>query len=227
MDGRRGSSIPASGVIMLIKHTPSPARLNAMRRQNGVVMIVALVVLVVMTLAGIALMRSMDTTNLIAGNMAFKQAATHTADAGVEAAVGWLEMNGAALTVDHPEVGYKASTIQNDQYALGEDFWRNVSPGNGVCYLPIVGGVCSGAPGVANASGNTMGFMIQRLCASAGGVTFTQCALVAGTVLTTGNNQCAGCQSLTGVTAKLYYRITVRVAGPRNTVSFIQTIVNM
>ena len=200
-----------------------------MRRQNGVVMIVALVVLVVMTLAGIALMRSMDTTNLIAGNMAFKQAATQTADAGVEAAVGWLEANNGngILNADAKTVGYKASTARNDGYALGEAYWNNISVGNGVCYLPIVGGVCSGAPGVANASGNTMAFMIQRLCASAGGVTSTSCALVAGTVATTGNDECAGCESLTGVSSKLYYRITVRVVGPRNAISYVQTIVNM
>ena len=214
---------------MLVNQALSHPRLPAMRRQNGVVMIVALVVLVVMTLAGIALMRSMDTTNLIAGNMAFKQAATHTADAGVEAAVGWLEANNSSgfLDVDAKTVGYKASTAKNDAYPLGDAFWTQFSGGNGVCYLPIAGGVCSAAPGVPNASGNTMAFMIQRLCAASGNRNGASCAIVTGTVVTSGNSEGAGEDQLTGVSTALYYRITVRVVGPRNSVSYVQTIVTM
>ena len=62
-------------------------------RQRGVVVLVAIIVLVVMLLAGIALVRSIDTTNVIAGNLAFQQSATHSADTGVEAAIAWLEAN--------------------------------------------------------------------------------------------------------------------------------------
>jgi Tfp pilus assembly protein PilX len=40
--------------------------------QQGVVLLMALIMLVALTLAGIALVRSVDTTNLIAGNLAFK-----------------------------------------------------------------------------------------------------------------------------------------------------------
>jgi len=214
---------------MLVNHALTSPRLRPMRRQNGVVMLVALIVLVVMTMAGIALMRSMDTTNLIAGNMAFKQAATQTADTGVEAAIGWLEANNASgfLDNDAKTVGYKASTAKNDAYPLGEAFWNQFSAGNGVCYLPIAGGVCSTAPGVANTSGNTMGFMVQRLCAAAGNRNGAGCSIVTGTTVTSGNNEGAGEDQLTGISTSVYYRITVRVVGPRNTVSYVQTIVNM
>jgi len=47
---------------------------------------IALIVLVAMTMAGIAMVRSTDTGNLISGNSAFRTAALHTADYGVEAA---------------------------------------------------------------------------------------------------------------------------------------------
>ena len=47
--------------------------------QRGIVMIVALVVLVAMTLAAIALTRTVYTSNIVAGNLAFQQAATHSA----------------------------------------------------------------------------------------------------------------------------------------------------
>lgn len=196
-------------------------------RQRGVVMMVALVVLVVMTLAGIALMRSMDTTNLIAGNMAFKQSATHSADSGVEAAIAWLETNNAGGFLDNnsPQVGYSASTPNNAGLNLGEAFWNGLVA-SGVCNLPMAGGVCSANP-VANASGNQVSFMIQRLCAAAGNRNTAACSIVTGAVVSSGNNEGAGEEQLTANSSGVYYRITVRVVGPRNAVSYVQAIVSL
>ena len=56
------------------------------KRQQGVILFVALIVLVAMSLTGIALMRSVDTNLLVAGNLAFRQGATAASDWGVEAA---------------------------------------------------------------------------------------------------------------------------------------------
>jgi Tfp pilus assembly protein PilX len=55
------------------------------RKQHGVVLLIALIVLVAMTMAGIGMMRSVDTGSLIAGNMAFRQAAANANDAGISA----------------------------------------------------------------------------------------------------------------------------------------------
>ncbi len=196
--------------------------------QQGVVMLVALIVLVVMTLAGIALMRSTDTSNLIAGNMAFKQAATHSADQGVEAAIAWLEANnsGALLDPNIPSVGYTASSQNNLGYQTGEAFWNGLTA-SGVCYLPMAGGVCAASPGVADASGNLMAFMIQRLCRQVGSRNGNSCAVANGAIVTTGSGEGSQDDALTGTATSLYYRITVRVVGPRNTVSYIQSIVSM
>ena len=62
-------------------------------RQRGVVLFIALIVLVAMALAGIALVRSVDTGILVAGNIAFKQGATNAGDQGLEAARTWLVTN--------------------------------------------------------------------------------------------------------------------------------------
>ena len=62
------------------------------RRQHGVVMFISLIILVAMTLAGIALMRSVDTGTIIAGNLAFRQNTTYVGDIGVEAARAWLTL---------------------------------------------------------------------------------------------------------------------------------------
>ena len=75
---------------MLNAPTPSSLQPSRRGRQRGVVLIIALIALVIMTLAALAMIRSVDTSNLIAGNMAFQQAATHSGDSGIEAAITWL-----------------------------------------------------------------------------------------------------------------------------------------
>jgi type IV pilus assembly protein PilX len=205
------------------------------RSQAGMVMIVALIILVAMTLGGLALMRSMDTSNLIAGNMAFQQAATHSADAGVEAAIAWLETTNiaAARNLDSsvPAAGYAASTNNVAANQTGETFWNSLSA-FGVCFLPVINGACSVTPGVANTAGNKIGFMIQRLCNGAGTTTGNGCSISPGAAApsdNSGESLEAGGEILsqTGVNSAVYYRITVRVSGPRNTVSFVQAVVSM
>lgn len=193
------------------------------------VMMVALIVLLLMTLGGLALMRSMDTTNMIAGNLAFQQAATHSADRGVEAATAWLELQNTSgtLDADQPAMGYTASTGNNASYRLGEKLWADVS-GNGVCYLPVVAGgvVCTASPGAPDLAGNTTAFVIQRLCNGTGNRNGAFCAVAPGTNSTSGNNEAAG-ESTISVSTAVYYRITVRVVGPRNIVNYVQSIVSM
>lgn len=190
-------------------------------------MIVALVILVVMTLAGIALMRSMDTSTAIAGNMAFKQAATNAADTGIESAIAWLENSNAAnaLTATNAAAGYSASTSSNANYPLGAKFWDTLLP-SGVCHLNQFGQGCIAAP-EANANGNKLSYMIQRLCPVTGSANGAGCAVVAGSVVSSGNNEGAGEEQLSSTFSVVYYRITVRVLGPRNSVSYVQSIVSL
>ena len=59
---------------------PNPQRSPA--RQQGVVLFIALIVLVAMSLAGVAMVRSVDTSLGIAGNLAFKQSTIQGSDLG-------------------------------------------------------------------------------------------------------------------------------------------------
>lgn len=212
---------------MLAKPSCRRSRIGMPRRQAGVVLMVALIMLVAMTLAGLALIRSMDTSNLVAGNMAFQQAATHSADAGVETAIAWLEANKNAGVLDghRPDVGYTANATVNTSDQIGAKLWSALSP-SGVCLLPMAGGACSASPGTSDASGNTIGFIVQRLCSGTGLQINAHCATQPGSSSTYGNDEGAGEDQLKFSTV-VYYRITVRVAGPRNTVSYVQAIVSM
>jgi type IV pilus assembly protein PilX len=199
------------------------------QKQNGVVIIVALIVLVAMTLGGIALIRSMDSTTMIAGNMAYQQTTIASADAGIESAIVWLETkkSGIVLQQNFTDVGYTASTAALLANQNGEVFW-NAFSNSGICILPRNGDVCTQAPGIPDSAGNIISFMIQRICTGTGARNGNACATSQMTASTTdGESQGAGEDSLAPVSNNFYYRITARVTGPRNTVSYIQAIVSM
>lgn len=190
--------------------------------QRGVVLIVTLIVLVVMTLGAIALMRSVDTSNLIAGNLAFRQSAVLSGDAGLEAAINWLEVNAVTVT--------NAAALANNALADGyfaswgaqrgptgiqtwQDYWDASFPLAGIRTL------------ATDASGNTVSLAIQRMCPNPGplpdGPAQSGCAYTKSTACG-GGSRSSPIQFFCYLT---HYRITARVVGPRNTVSFVQVVV--
>ena len=117
------------------------------RRQHGVVLFVALIVLIVMTLAGLALMRQMGVGTSIAGNVAFKENATSVADRGTEAARAWIIANSAITANDSFVDGYLSSwTAGVDPTAFD---WDNQS-------RTLIDDQAQ--------TGNTARIIIQRLC---------------------------------------------------------------
>lgn len=193
-------------------------------KQRGVVLFLALIALVVMSLAAVALIRSVDTNSVIAGNLAFKQAATASADAGVEAAINWLNANNSGGSLDSSvfSVGYTAN-ITNDYVGTpgAEAYWNSLVA-SGVCNLPMVGGVCTASPGTVDAAGNLVAFMIQRMCRSAGSK-----AAAAGCSSATssgGGGSAEDGSDPFSVSTTIYYRVLVRVTGPRNTTSYVQSV---
>jgi type IV pilus assembly protein PilX len=204
---------------MLTRPKPGKPRVCGAPRQaqRGVVLMMALIVLVAMTLAGIALVRSVDTSNIIAGNLAFKQAATNSGDIAVESAVAWLEANniGANLNGNIPAQGYAATA--NPPRALGvtwDDYWRDVL---------VPAGVVAVGQDVA---GNTAAYAIQRMCNQALPPTtpMAGCAFSLSIIPLATSSKTGGTVQFT-YTSQVMYRITARVTGPRNTVSYIQTMI--
>ncbi len=60
------------------------------RRQRGVVLFIALIAMVVLSLAGVALIRAVDTTGSVAGNLAFREASVIAVNRAIERAVDAL-----------------------------------------------------------------------------------------------------------------------------------------
>jgi type IV pilus assembly protein PilX len=195
-------------------------------RQRGVVLFIALIVLVAMTLAGLALFRQAGTGVIIAGNLAFKQNATSVGDMGIEAARVWL-------------VPPSANPLDSD---LGPGYCSSWQPGfNAVTYNWTGGFNCNGNSGSQlvtsdDGTGNEVRYVIHRLCnvpnLAINGMG-QQCVTIGGSA-TKGGGAAAGAGASQGGiayglrpltnTIQPYYRVTVRVAGPRNTVSYVQSI---
>lgn len=203
---------------MLTQSMVCAGRVKPRTKQSGVVLMIALIVLVAMTLAGITLVRSVDTSNIIAGNLAFQQAATQAGDTGSEAAITWLQTNFAGITLQQsiPAQGYIAA---RQDPAVGETwdaFWTNTLVPNGQVVT------LTQDP----STGNTVAYTIQRMCAQVGdpAVPLTDCAVLQAAGGSSGSSKGSGVIALQ-YSSQVYYRITARITGPRNTVSYIQTIV--
>lgn len=221
---------------MLIKHTNRRPHRSVGERashQRGVTLIVAMIVLVAMMLGGIALTRSVFTTNLIAGNLAFQKSATNSSDVGVESAIAWLEAQSVltsasscvsgspslpALACDQTSSGYVASQQNPSAGQSWSDFWDStLKPNNMVKTLSRDG------------AGNTSAYVIQRMCSSQGDAAST--GISCSTSPTTSSSTCAGGSTCDtqgiglNAVSQVYYRITVRVQGPNNTVSLVQAMV--
>ena len=202
---------------MLTNNTCGSIRTQPATRQRGAVLLVALIVLVIMTLAGIALMRSVSTSGVIAGNLAFQQAATHSADAGVETAVTFLEGNTATAlqtsVLSGSGVRYVAYRQDPAAGQTWDDFWTNSIPAAAKNTL------------AADAAGNTVSYVIHRLCNGEGvPITVVACSTSPIDTGSSGNSKGGGVTALLAP-PQIYYRITTRVSGPRNTLSYVQVVV--
>jgi type IV pilus assembly protein PilX len=193
-------------------------RANAPARQKGVVLLIALIMLVAMTLAGIALVRSVGTTNIIAGNMAFQQSATQSGDAGIETAIAWLTANNNNVTLNSDDAtnGYATNGNNPAQNPAAGQSWDAYWTQKLAARARTLS---------TDAAGNTASFVIDRLCAFAGSPTGgANCSSSPLVSVATGNAEEAG-ELQINAPSLVYYRITSRIAGPRNTVSYVQAIV--
>ena len=197
-------------------------------RQRGVAVLVALIVLVAMSLAGIAMMRSVDTAGMIAGNLAFRQSASLGGDVGVENARTML-MSLANLEDDDPTAGYYASTPT----AANIDLTGNrLTDNTKWVEWPDTAGkgddpVCLAEDAT---TGNRVCYIVHRLCDGTGELNKDTCHTYSkppwggeeGGRVAHGQNVQGP-----GVPGKIqgYYRITVRTQGPRNNVSFLQAFI--
>lgn len=196
------------------------------RRQRGTALFVALIMLVAMSIAAVSLVRSVDTTVVITGNLAFQQTALQVADYGIEAAAGDLVTIRANSRDARWRRGDTCAIPGGSRTAFNyyPTLFERASTGS-----PTIDGVTytGGYPGVPSLDWNTVPcvtntripagyavqYLIDRLCNHA-----TNCVAdnpQEGGSRRAGQARFSGAQSI-------HYRVTVRVSGPNNAQSFVQ-----
>lgn len=208
-------------------------------KQQGLVLFIAMIALVVMSLAAVALIRSVDTNTKIAGNLAFKQSALTSANRGVESAIDWLALQAFnSLDTSNKTEGYYAVYGDVDQDGTKDSVEGNLDEPatlrDGALWVDANSAVASGAgiaDGVELNSQNTIRYIIERMCerAVAPAESVTNKCLFGSS--TPGGNEPgemsnSGAEQLdTGDAINPMYRVTVRVTGPKNTESYTQAYV--
>jgi Tfp pilus assembly protein PilX len=192
------------------------------RSQRGVVVFIALIVLVAMMLAGVATMRASGGAILTAGNLGFRQNATLAGDLGLEAARAWLSaQTPSKLETTNGAQGYYATWNEQlpalppggawDPVLWGENNWKDSAKAVQV------------NPTMPDAAGNTVSYVIHRMCRDPGSVELAdqECVLLSDPGK--GGPKEAQEKAFVG-TSQVYFRVTARVEGPKRTVSYVQAM---
>lgn len=196
-------------------------------RQRGVVLFIALIVMVAMSLAAIALIRSVDTTNILIGNLAFRQSSILPANMAVEQAAAALFPEAAPTgvpaiadpTADLPAENYFASW-QNSDDARGVPTLLQTRT-NAAALTKTLDAQDNANANVAVANRTVVRYMIERMCLAAGPAKASNCDMMPpkqnpGTTVHD--------ESTATLTPIPFYRVTIRVDGPQNTSSFLQAM---
>jgi hypothetical protein len=182
-----------------------------------------MLVMVALALAGVALIRSTDTTMLVSGNLALKQAATSAVDRGIERTIHALWEGTPALDrTQH-------SAAQNYYACVRGTAGGCLAAGSVVPKIPDLLKSSSGCAGAGltsglvadDAAGNKSCFVIERMCLGTGPAVGSNCNLS-----TASFGADPGTIHYTGLVrpGDAFYRVTVRVEGPRNAVTYAQAM---
>lgn len=197
-------------------------RLGAPRRRGGIrgaagttgfALVMALVVLAATSLAAAALVRAVDTAIAITGNLAFRQASIPAADAAIEGAIASLS---DASPVDDRERDVPA-----------QNYYAARQPGEDSRGVPWALQQPDHYPAQARTQdagdGNLLRWIVERVCLRPGPATAANCALArVGAPAAGAAGAAAPEATFAGVPV---FRITVRVDGPQNTLSYVQAMV--
>lgn len=209
------------------------------RVQQGATLLFALMALVILGFAAVALTRSVDTGVLIMGNLSFKQDTLFAGNSGAEQAIAWLGANvsGNALDNDQAASGYYSSRSDKLDATGNKTSAANPLPlvnWDGNCMGAVAGTYsdCTTLPFTSptKVNGNKVQWVIVRLCnqpnTPAGGVNLCARPATISASTTNERGELSGGGRISSATASPYFRVIVRIEGPRNTVSFTESMIH-
>jgi Tfp pilus assembly protein PilX len=215
-----------------MKNCPHPRKTGFVAspaRQRGVVLLFALIALVIMLIAGVALIRSFNSSLFTAGNIAFKRDMQNQSERATQAALTAFRTGGLSTSGNRSNntvsLNYSAQKLASDAQGIPTALAVSDAAFDGA--YPTTNRLTSSDGSV------TVRYLIDRLCAAEGDET----TLGSGSCILADNQTPAGTSSsnLQGPERSLkaglspasqqgvVYRLSIKVTGPRGTQSFFQS----
>ena len=190
-------------------------------RQRGVVLLFSLIALVVMLIAAVAMIRSFHTSLFMAGNIGFKRDMRNQSELAASTALAYFR---DATKNANTQWNYSARILSTDAQGIPDA----LQDANFATY-----GVPSND--IQSADGSVaIRYVIDRLCATTGDETTlgaSSCVLASnptpaggGVLNLKSSDKAPLCPTCTSAAPQgVIYRLSVRVIGPRKTMSFFQS----
>lgn len=190
-------------------------RMSPASTQRGVIMIIALIALAVLMIGGVALVRSFDTSMLLAGNLSFKRDLVNQGERGVAQAVTLLS-TGALAGEGTRQANAVASNYSAIALASNARGIPTVLFDDTAFTAAYTGGdIVDGAVNIR--------YVIDRQCSATGAFSADTCV----TTATASDKGGSNWMKKAGGGLRPVYRISVRVTGPRNTQTFLQSTLTL
>jgi type IV pilus assembly protein PilX len=198
------------------------------RTQTGVILLYGLLALAIMLIGAAAMVRSMNTSLLGAGNIGFKRDLTNQAERGAADALARLQ------------TGALATVIVRESHSTNNNYSATILPTNAQG-LPtaLFSDAAFAAVGIGSndisvpEQAITLRWVIDRLCTATGTADASRCTMAndPAPVGGSGSDLINAIDTTTGgagaLQRRVIYRLSVRVTGPRSTQAFFQTTVTL
>ena len=200
-------------------------RCRAAQAQRGVTLLFGLIALAVMMIGAAAMVRSMNTSMVMSGNLGFKRDLTNQAERATDAVM--TLMNTGALNTE----------ASRQSAAIARNYSASILPTNaqGVPNALVDDATFTAVGAAANDiavtnQGVVLRYLVDRLCVNTGVADGSHCTMSdPGTPM--GGNASdllkaddSSAQGGGGVLPRqTVYRLSIRVSGPRNTQAYFQT----
>jgi len=185
-------------------------RLRTPGRQRGVVMAITLIALALLLIGAAAMLRTVDTSGILAGNLAFRRDLANRSEGAAAVARAALVSGAlsteAARTANLPQANYSATKLD--------------APGGVPTVLVDDSAYAAAGYAATSADKITLRWVIDRQCAS-GTAAFSTAACES--VSSSGDAGGSSWLRKPNGASRPVYRISIRVTGPRDTEAYFQS----
>ena len=193
-------------------HSAHPTR---RRRQRGIVLVFALITLVILLIGAVAISRSLSSSQFTLGNIGFKRDLTNQGERALQLAMDAVRGGGALATEATRNVAlrtanYSATLLPTNAQGIPTALLTEAA-------FAAVGT----APDInaGQGTGVTIRYVIDRMALTEGPCTPSICTMATQPVFGGASNEAPK----PSPPAQPIFRITLKVSGPRNTVSYFQS----